>query len=234
MTQPTTEAQTQVTEVDGSDELDHDAMEVAFGAALAALLLAELLPGPASFIKGVRGWNARVDAALGPVLRGFLQRSAGDIAADSDTPGASVTALQEAEKVYPQILSWIQDRSWETLQNMTDAKLPQDAKLAERVTAAAENLARGAAVYAKSEVRERTVGALGAIWKIWRTRHDDRVRYLHQELEGARVPFDGTFVVDGIHIRYPGDPEAPIDMTAGCRCHLNYRLKPKEADFAEV
>lgn len=230
---PTT---TQAQEVDGSDESDHDAAEVALGAALGAVLLAWLLPGPSSFLgkRGLqRSWDDQVAATIGPVIQGFLQRSAADVAAQSTDPGASVIALQTAEQTYPQILSWIQARSYDTLQNLTNAPGADDV-VAARVTTAAENLARGAAVYAKSEVREQTVGKLGAVWKIWRTRHDDRVRTLHRELEGSKVPFGGTFIVDGIQIKYPGDPDAPLEMTAGCRCHLNYRLQPEESSYGEV
>lgn len=225
----------QTNEVDGSDEADHDGVEIALGAALAGVLLAWLLPGPSSFFTGQalqNSWDNQIAAAVGPVIQGFLQRSAVDIAADSQVPGAYATALDTAEQAYPTILRWIQDRSHETLQNLTDDKV-SDTELAQRVQSAAENLARGFAVFAKSDVREQTVGKLGAVWKVWRTKHDDRVRTLHQELEGSKVPFGGTFVVDGIQIKYPGDPDSPIEMTANCRCHLNYRLG-SEDDFAEV
>lgn len=224
---------TQVDEVDGADEDDHDFAETALGAALAALLVAELLPGPASFLTGIAGWNARVEAAIGPTLTGFLQRSAFDLAQETGVDGASALAFQSAEQVYPKILSWVQDRSHETLQNLTDAHVDDD-NTAHAATVAAENLARGAAVYAKSEVREHTVGKLGAVWKIWKTKHDDRVRSTHRELDGEMAPYGGSFIVDEIPIRYPGDPDAPIELTAGCRCRLKYRIKPKDMDFADV
>lgn len=223
----TTDAQ----ETDGSDEADHDAQEVALGTAFSALLLAWLLPGPSSF-SGPDAWDDQVAATIGPIVQGFLQRSAADVAMASGAPDASVTALQTAEQSYPGILEWIQGRLHDTLQNLTDAK-PADTDLAQTVETAAENLARGAAVFAKSEVREQTVGKLGAVWKVWKTRHDDRVRPTHVGLADSKVPFGGHFVSEsGAILRYPGDPKAPISETAGCRCHLNYKLGGD--DFAEV
>lgn len=228
---------TQVQETDGSDESDHDAQEQALGAAFTALLIAALIPGPASFFTTSTGrttkasWDDQVYAAVAPVVQGFLQRSAADIASDSDVAGSSAIAMETAEQVFPMILSWIQDNLAQTLQNLTDSGV-KDATLAQQATTAAENLARGAAVYAKSEVREQTAGKLGAVWKIWKSRHDDRVRPTHVELNGQSAPFNGHFIVDGVPIRYPGDPKAPIDLTAGCRCHLNYKLH--KDDFGDI
>lgn len=231
MTLPTNTTDTN--EVDGSDEADHDSQEEALGLALGALFLASLLPGPSSFFNTLKSWDDQVEAAVGPTLQAFLQRSALDIAEESDAPGASVTALEQAAETYPQVLAWVQGQSHQTLQNLTDAHI-SDTHTAQAALSAAEGLARGTAVYAKSEVREQTVGKLGAVYKTWRTRHDAKVRTTHHELEGDTVPYDSSFHVDGMAIKYPGDPEAPIELTANCRCHLNYRLKPKDVDFAEV
>lgn len=233
MTTPTNT--TDVNEVDGSDEADHDSQEQALGLALGALFLASLLPGPSSFFNTLKSWDDQVEAAIGPSLQAFLQRSALDIAAQSDQPGASVTALTQAAETYPIVLAWVQGQSHQTLQNLTDSHV-SDTDTAQAALSAAEGLARGTAIYAKSEVREQTVGKLGAVWKVWRTRHDAKVRTTHHELEGQKVPYDGSFVVDDIPIRFPGDPEAPIELTANCRCHLNYRLKGAEddQDYAEV
>lgn len=219
--------QTQGQEIDGSDEEDHDSQEQALGIALAALLLAELLPGPATFLSGRNSWRDRVEGTLGQTLRGFIERTAFDLAQTAGAQNASAASTQAVQQVYPQILAWVEDRSHETLQNLTDAGL-SDADLAERTQSAAQNLARGVAVYAKNETRQVTGTKLGAIWKVWRTRHDDRVRSTHRELEGQQVSQHGMFYVEssGSYLRFPGDPEAPIEETAGCRCRLNYKLRP--------
>lgn len=230
MTTPTNT--TDVNEVDGSDEADHDAQEEALGLALGALFLSSLLPGPSSFFNTLKSWDDQIEAAIGPILQAFMQRSALDIAAEVDQPGSSVTALTQAAETYPQVLAWVQGQSHQTLQNLTDSHV-SDTDTAQAALSAAEGLARGTAVYAKSEVREQTVGKLGAVYKTWRTRHDAKVRVTHHELEGDTIPYDSIFHVDGMSIKYPGDPEADISLTANCRCHLNYRLRPLENVYGE-
>lgn len=234
MTTPTTPTSS---EVDGSDEQSHDAMEIALGAAISALLLASLLPGPTSFLKGATGWANRVEAALGTTLRAFMQRSAMDLATATGRAGASTDALNAVDATYPKVLKWLQDASFETLQHVTD-KDPEPDRVARDAAAAGENIARGASVYAKNLVREETVDKLGgALFKTWRTRHDDRVRHAHIELEGQRVPYSSVFHLpepDGRTIRFPGDPDADLDLIAGCRCHLNYQFRPKERDFSDA
>lgn len=225
------------TDVDGSDEADHDAAETALGAAIGAILLAELMPGPTSVFRGVKklkSWDDRIDAAVGGALRAFMQRSASDLAADSKVAGASPVALQEAEEVYPHVLTWLQNNLAETLQHLTDDKIPHD-EAAARVQSAAATMARSTAIYAKSKVREATAGKLGAVFKIWRTRHDEKVRSTHRELNGERVPFGSHFTLpDERTISYPGDPDADLDLVVNCRCHLVYRILPKEQVYDKI
>lgn len=52
----------------------------------------------------------------------------------------------------------------------------------------------------------------------WLTRLDDKVRALHQEVEGQTVPFGTKFEVGGYHLRFPGDPVGPPDVWINCRC----------------
>lgn len=216
-------------EIDGSDEADHDAQEIALGAALATLLIAWLLPGPSMF-GGRRStaWADQLTAAIGPTLAAFIQRSAFDLAQSSRLPNASIAAARAAQSIYPvamsRVVTWTQD----TLDRLQGAD-----PSAQDVQVAAQNIARSAAVSAKSEVRNETADKLGAVWTIWRTRHDSRVRETHRELDGQSVPFGGRFVtVTGALLRWSGDPQAPIEETAGCRCHQVWRLRPKDSSYA--
>lgn len=61
--------------------------------------------------------------------------------------------------------------------------------------------------------------------KTWVSRHDDRVRTAHRILDGQAVKADEHFRVQGAGIRFPGDPEAPLNLTMGCRCRLTWRKK---------
>ena len=59
--------------------------------------------------------------------------------------------------------------------------------------------------------------------KQWVSRKDARVRSTHQKLEGDRVDVGRPFTVEGVKIRFPGDPLAPPSLTIGCRCRLRFR-----------
>jgi HK97 family phage portal protein len=59
--------------------------------------------------------------------------------------------------------------------------------------------------------------------KQWVSRKDSKVRSAHQKLDGDRVPTVKAFQVDGIPIRFPGDPLAPPGLTVNCRCRLRYQ-----------
>lgn len=59
--------------------------------------------------------------------------------------------------------------------------------------------------------------------KTWVTRGDSRVRPLHRRLHGKTRRFGQDFFrwpYMGARLRYPGDPEAPLEATANCRCVL--------------
>ena len=58
--------------------------------------------------------------------------------------------------------------------------------------------------------------------KTWITRKDSRVRNAHKFLEGKTVNFGDGFVVDGLALRFPGDPLAPPALTFNCRCRLRF------------
>ncbi|MBV7522296.1 phage minor head protein [Ensifer sp. ENS12] len=59
----------------------------------------------------------------------------------------------------------------------------------------------------------------------WQTAGDNRVRHTHRSLNGQTVAFGETFVSpSGARLRYPGDPQAPISETSGCRCRLQYKI----------
>lgn len=61
--------------------------------------------------------------------------------------------------------------------------------------------------------------------KGWSATYDDRTREDHAQAaqdygeEGA-IPYDQPFIVGGIPMDCPGDPNAPIEQVANCRCAL--------------
>ena len=52
----------------------------------------------------------------------------------------------------------------------------------------------------------------------WLATIDGHTRDEHAELDGQRVKVGEPFVINGIKIRYPGDPEAPGHLRYNCRC----------------
>jgi HK97 family phage portal protein len=63
----------------------------------------------------------------------------------------------------------------------------------------------------------------GLLEKTWVTRRDDRVRPAHRSLDGTTVQMGQSFKVNGMPLRFPGDPMAPASLSLACRCRLRYR-----------
>lgn len=65
---------------------------------------------------------------------------------------------------------------------------------------------------------------VGATSKTWVSNKDSKVRTEHRLLDGDTVEMGGNFKVAGQEIRFPGDPLAPIGLTANCRCRLRFSI----------
>lgn len=84
---------------------------------------------------------------------------------------------------------------------------------------------RAAIVGGRESARFEVAEGLGAVYKVWRTRRDARVRATHGGLEGNKIPLGNEFITfEGHHLRFPRDPKAPLSETAECRCRLSYIL----------
>jgi len=67
--------------------------------------------------------------------------------------------------------------------------------------------------------------AADLVTKVWRSAGDSRVRHTHRALNGDSIGFSERFASpSGTTLRFPGDPEAPISETSGCRCSCEYRV----------
>jgi HK97 family phage portal protein len=62
------------------------------------------------------------------------------------------------------------------------------------------------------------------ITKTWNTEEDERVRDSHVFVEGVSKKANQLFEVGGSMMRFPGDPLAPVEEVANCRCWLDYSL----------
>ena len=56
--------------------------------------------------------------------------------------------------------------------------------------------------------------------KQWMATLDNHTRISHQQLDGQVQDTDKPFEIDGLKIRYPGDPFAPAALVFNCRCTL--------------
>lgn len=100
---------------------------------------------------------------------------------------------------------------------------------------------RGAMHEAQDQAYRQAIaaGMLSAdvVTKEWRSRRDERVRDTHRRnrtmmvdaphagLDGQVRTIDDYFnSPSGARLRFPGDFNAPIEETAGCRCYLIYRV----------
>jgi uncharacterized protein with gpF-like domain len=63
---------------------------------------------------------------------------------------------------------------------------------------------------------------LGSPTKTWVTRKDAKVRAEHLLMQGKTVDVGQSFDVDGVKMRFPGDPSAPVHLTINCRCRLKF------------
>lgn len=74
----------------------------------------------------------------------------------------------------------------------------------------------------RQQIRAGKIDAMD-VTKKWHSAGDKRVRHTHQALNGKSVGIDDAFQSpSGARLRYPGDPQAPISETSGCRCYVSY------------
>lgn len=83
-----------------------------------------------------------------------------------------------------------------------------------------ELIARTETIRASNAGSMEVFTAWGVQMKEWLTTLDGRERETHRELDGQIKAINQSFVVpsNGVSLRFPGDPFAPIGETANCRC----------------
>lgn len=237
------------TQIDDAAEQQTDEFEQAVAEALAPLIAQQVLSGGSGGDDAtvLAWWSKALAAAVGLGLLAFL-RSAGtktltDLGVDSGIVPRAIDATVEQHQ--QQVLTDLAASARTSVDNIraaaegvpeaTDgspgAEAPPAAldpqEVRSRAGTAASRLGREAAMQGREGYRADLARSAGILTKAWRTRRDDRVRLSHAALEGERQPLDEPFLtIDGDLIRYPGDPAAPLRATAGCRCHLSYRIEP--------
>lgn len=101
----------------------------------------------------------------------------------------------------------------------------------------AETISRTEAMASLHESQQQSMeqavasGAISesAVTFTWRATNDNRTRDAHAVMDGQEVGMGEMFVDgDGNEIEFPGDPNAPIETTANCRC-----WREASADFLQ-
>lgn len=67
--------------------------------------------------------------------------------------------------------------------------------------------------------------------KEWMATLDSHTRMNHRELDGQKVNTEDYFEVNGLKIRYPGDPQAHPSMVYNCRCTMVGDIKNYPATY---
>lgn len=104
-------------------------------------------------------------------------------------------------------------------------------KLAERARGVGESEANRAVNRAQLDVVAQAVDQrlLDAVQieRMWVDRGDDKVRASHRFLNGKTVSGYTTPFLSGLgnYLLYPGDPSAPIEDWAGCRCGIKVGVR---------
>lgn len=70
--------------------------------------------------------------------------------------------------------------------------------------------------------------------KEWLATDDQRTRQAHRDADGQRVPLNQLFVVDGDHLRVPGDPAGRAENVINCRCSVAFVFDDDDEDDVDV
>lgn len=202
----------------GIDEQDRDQVEASLAVAVAGLLAARTVTAP---------WLSLTRGALSGVITAYLQRAALAMAVAAGLPSGD--AAQAASDAVTSVLGDVERHTASWLRIAADDRAPKGGGPmgADQAEQSAGIIARSLATYARERAREHVARTLGAGFKTWMTRGDTQVRPAHAAVAGKTVSIDRPFVVEGSDVVRPGDPDAPLHLTAGCRCHLAYRVDPQ-------
>ena len=76
------------------------------------------------------------------------------------------------------------------------------------------------------EGMKHAVYSLGGdyIEKTWNTVEDERVRFSHREADQQTKRVGQPFVIGNSAMLHPGQPDAPVEETANCRCWLSFSV----------
>lgn len=206
----------------------------------------ELPPDPDAVASTQKAWDALVVASILPGVAEIWTAAAAEAAAvdmiGATTEGAAsvagvVVALASTKDdfvdTYGIVAKAVPGRVRDNLRSLV-ANAPQSMSLTDLRASVRDAVTPGSALLRKtsrmmgyhgSSILNHALMAVAkhagnAVSKAWLSRRDSRVRDSHFLADGQVVAMDGSFVVGGAHMAFPGDPRGPAREVFGCRCRL--------------
>ena len=184
-------------------------------------------------------WNKQLEEDIKPVILAICNEAKDYVASKTNMPAQ--IDQEELEQMAQQQLERMQQANQATLEEIAAAVLVAMASGDDEEKSALLRLALIAIFVNLLKKRKRAMAEheaqsafnagvylsgkeSGGLTKTWLTRKDSRVRTTHKFLEGKTVAFGDGFAVDGLILRFPGDPLAPPSLTYNCRCRLRFRF----------
>lgn len=187
-------------------------------------------------------WNRQLREDLKPIIKGIMVEAAESVNSGENTEKVSPEELEAYAEEHVEhlkmmnsstkgliaaaIASVIVGGGGESAVSGQAALLGKslESTFGELIDVRRKNAAEGAAVAAWNAGIHASLEKQGdSVMKVWRSVKDEKVRREHRDLDGKAVPITQPFEVDGQDIRFPGDPLAPLRLTANCRCRLTFR-----------
>lgn len=128
-----------------------------------------------------------------------------------------------------EVLATARSSDWTTYQtkrHLSALLIPKSPREHERYKARVRFLGRTTATMNSSLKRLREFrDDESVVGKRWVAHHDERTRHSHLAANGQTVAIDDPFIVGGAALAFPGDPSAPMEEVANCRCVMVPAIK---------
>jgi HK97 family phage portal protein len=185
-------------------------------------------------------WAEETAQTLSPILQNAAiatARKAGQALAGTDTvpPSAAAAAIVSgayAGEAITEFLAQLAEHlrtAQSSAQSLTDLEAVVTRHYTSAKPALVARVAETCAVATINGAADAAADNAGPdVVRTWISRGDTRVRPAHKALHGRTLPVGTPYTVDGVSLRFPGDPFAPIALTVNCRCRLHYATDPKE------
>ena len=91
-----------------------------------------------------------------------------------------------------------------------------------RASTIARTETHSASSFANRQMGKELAGTGVTLMKQWVSTNDDRTRLSHRIANGTKIPMEEDFVVDGMKMKYTGDPNGGARNVINCRCVTIY------------